>query len=453
MQTSRHDPLLPALSAHLSEQIGLHFPEERWPDLMRGLQRTAKALQLPNVHACMAHLLSHPLARREIKILGRHLTIGETYFFREPQVFEALQEHTLPMLIHQKRETTRQLRLWSAGCSTGEEAYTLAIMLHRMLPDIAQWDIRIRGTDINPLALEKARAGIYGAWSFRNDPPWLRQQYFREIGHHQYEVVPAVRKLVTFEHFNLADEDYSSPAYQGLDIVFCRNVLMYFAPALAERIVGKLHVSLSTPGWLVVSPSEIMQQAFSVFEPIYLPGVILHRKTQPQPTQVRAPAYVTRSLPEYVKPAHAETNGRAPVAATQEDADTLIANARALANRGELEAALHLAERAAAAGRLNPMAHYLLGTILQEQGRTSEAALCHKRALYLEPDFVLAHFALGNAYRQLKQAPQSARHFHHARQLLEKLPADQLLPESEDMTAGRLLEAIVGRRQREDKAA
>lgn len=491
MEHASHHPLLPALSEFLARQIGLHFPQERWPDLMRGLHEVARDFQSKDLSACIAQLLASPLSRSQVETLARHLTIGETYFFREPQVFEALQEHILPALIQARRQSSRHLRLWSAGCSTGEEAYSLAIMMQRLIPDFAQWNITILGTDINPQALEKAAAGVYGEWSFRNAPPWLRERYFRNIGKGRYEVIPVVRDMVTFSYLNLAEDVYPSLASNtnAMDIIFCRNVLMYFEPELAASVVRKHYQALVENGWLVVSPSEISHESFERFTSAQLSGAILHQKTgeaekkesivPPLPAlpilaahkSVRktgaalpspSPTAIPLSDPEYQQAQALYHQGRYREAAAatarllEQHNDNVAAMtllARIHANQGDLTTALGWCERAIAADRLKPVGHYLLGAILKELGRGPEATLAYKRTLYLDPDFVLAQFALGNLFRDQHKPREAAKHFGNALLILAHHSGDDLLPEADGMTAGRLVEIIRSSMHKEAKAA
>jgi chemotaxis protein methyltransferase CheR len=492
MKNPAAQPLLSAMTELLARQVGLHFPPERWGDLMRGLEHVAREQGNANTDECMVQLLAAPLERQQIETLGRHLTIGETYFFREPKVFEALQAHVLPDMIQARRQSGRYLRVWSAGCSTGEEAYSLAILLQRAIPDFRQWDISILATDINPQALEKAETGIFSDWSFRNAAPWLREGYFRETGSGRYEILPAVRSMVKFDHLNLARDAYPSPTSgtNKMDIVFCRNVLMYFEPELAASVVGKLHQSLVEDGWLVVSPSEISQAAFTKFSAAHLPGAILHRKNavatetarpavkesqRPLPRTApakahedkpvrrpRSPAAATpRADTDYEQALDLYRKGRYPetvaflsrLLETSSDARAMLLMARSHADLGELPPALHWCERTVAADRLHPAGHYLLGTILQEVGRKAEALLAYRRALYLDPHFTLAHFALGVLHREQHQPRQAAKHFTNALQLLEKQPTDAVVPESSGLTAGRLTDIIRSGLRQEERAA
>lgn len=482
---------MPRLSEFLAQQMGLHFPADRWPDLARGMEAAALEFRFPDAASCIQWLLSAPLSRSQVEILSGHLTVGETYFFREPQVFDVLQTHILPALIQSRRQSGQHLRLWSAGCASGEEAYSLAILLQRLLPDFRQWNISILATDINPHALQKAAAGIYGDWSFRNAPPWLREGYFRAIPGGQYEIVPAVREMVTFSYLNLAADVYPSLLNNtnAMDVIFCRNVLMYFEPGLAADVVRRHYLALVGGGWLVVSPAEMSQALFAPFATINFPGVILHRKSAARakppaepsavpaplagnpwwpspavaakadpgilaaapaarratlPKQEQAPATYPQAFALYRQGRYAEATSETTklLALQPDDADAMILMARIHANQGELAAALQWCEQTIAADRLNPVGHFLLAAILQEQGRMEEAMLLYKRTLYLDQDFVLAHFALGNLHLAQGNRRETRRHLNNALELLRKLPQDEILPEADGLSAGRLAEII-----------
>lgn len=489
MKYSDHDPLLSRLSKFLVQQTGLHFPQERWSDLARGIDAAAREFGLGDTASCIRHLLSAPLTRYQIETLARHLTVGETYFFREPQIFDVLQTDILPALIQSRRASGQHLRLWSAGCATGEEAYSLAILVQRLIPDFRQWNITILGTDINPHALRKATSGTYGDWSFRNAPPWLREGYFHATGGGQYAIIRSVREMVTFSYLNLAEDAYPSLANNtnAMDIIFCRNVLMYFEPGLATSVVRKHHQALVDGGWLIVSPSEISQALFADFVTTNFPGAILHQKpaagttpakiTQWPPAPIAAPPAIglpptgirtpvstgpsraaTVNANQHKEPqptyqrAHAlYRQGRYAEAAAETsrllaicpgDVSAMTLMARIHANQGELSAALHWCEQTIAADRLNPVGHYLRAAILQEHGRMEEAMLSYKRTLYLDQDFVLAHFALGNLFRRQNRSREARKHFENTLLLLDRHDQDDVLPESDGMTAGRLTEII-----------
>lgn len=452
------DPLLLSrFSEFLARQIGLHFPEERWPDLLRGMNGAAREFRFGDSAACMQWLLSAPLSRPQIEVLSSHLTVGETYFFRDPAVFDALQTHILPELIQSRRPAERRLRLWSAGCSTGEEAYSLAILLQRWIPDYKQWNLTILGTDINPHALRKAMTGAYGEWSFRNAPAWLRQQYFHPATAERHQVTQAVRDMVLFSYLNLAEDAYPSlPSNtNAMDIIFCRNVLMYFTPEQAKQVVEKLHRSLVDGGWLIVSPAEASSALLSSFSAVPLPGAVLFRKSpdarlrpasfQPPPPLAALPEIVLptrRSVPSRPKPATPASLPGAASAIRHQDPDVHCHKARDCADQGRLGEAAGWCEKAIAADKLNPAHYYLLATIRQEQGLPDAAAQALKQALYVDPEFVLAHFTLGNLRLAAGHPREAERHFSNALELLRKLAPDAMLAESGGLSAGRLAEII-----------
>ncbi len=205
--------------------------------------------------------------RSQIEILASHLTVGETYFFRDKRLFKTLEESILSELIQLRRNSGRYLRIWSAGCSSGEEPYSIAILLSKMIPDIGDWGITILATDINTRFLQKAADGVYGNWSFRDIEPGIKEGFFNQKEDGRFEVLSRIREMVTFSYLNLVEDAYPSLVNNtnALDIIFCRNVLMYFVPELAGKVVRNLHRSLVDGGFLIVSPTESSIPIFSQF--------------------------------------------------------------------------------------------------------------------------------------------------------------------------------------------
>ncbi len=277
------DFLRAQLSEMIAERMGLHFPPERWADLERGLAGAAKEFDLADVAACVEWLLSAALTKAQLEVLASYLTVGETYFFREKKTFDVFAESILPELIHARRAGERRLRIWSAACCTGEEPYSLAILLSQVIPDLADWHVTILATDINERFLKKAAAGVYGEWSFRESPAWFKDRYFRRTADGHYAILPEIKKRVTFAHLNLAEDVFPSleTDTNAMDLIFCRNVLMYFTLPQARKVVEKSAPRAGADeGWLVVSPCESSQVLFSHFAAVNFPGVILYRKSE-----------------------------------------------------------------------------------------------------------------------------------------------------------------------------
>jgi chemotaxis protein methyltransferase CheR len=455
MNPSLSAQTLSRLSDALAEGTGLHFPPERWGDLERGLVAVARGSGSTDVQACARRLLSAPLTRPQIEVLASHLTVGETYFFREKKSFEALEAHILPELLEARRSAERRLRIWSAGCCTGEEPYSVAMLLDRLVPDPETWNITILATDINPRFLRKAARGVYGEWSFRDTPGWIRERYFRAQRDKRFELDPGIRKRVTFSHLNLAADAYPSLLNNtnAMDLILCRNVLMYFAAERRRQVAASFHRSLVGGGWLIVSPAETSNALFSPLAAVELSGAVLYRKVGAAPPRPAAathqpPASRIASPPESLAP-RAELPEEAVAvecsaisADVPEDPGDLARTARRCANEGELGEAVEWCERAIASDRLNPAHYYLLATIRHEQGQVDAAAQSLTRALYLDPGFSLAHFVLGNLRLSQGRHREAERHFANALAVLQAHPQDELLPESDGLTAGRLAEII-----------
>lgn len=526
MNNNISDILLSQLSERISQQMGLVFAEKNWSSFKRGLSSAAEDFGFSDTDACGRWLLESPLTRERIKTLACHLTIGETYFFRETKAFAALQEQVLPAIFFSRQGTDRRLRIWTAGCSTGEEPYSIAILLTRMLPNIHEWKISILATDVNPHSLQKAMDGTYSEWSFRSPPEWLKSQYFTKQGK-RYEIIPRIKRMVSFESLNLAEDVYPSLSNgtNAMDIIFCRNVMMYFSRQLQDRIIQKFHHALVEGGWLIVSPSEASSALFPQFTTINFPGAIFFMKSKerpdiqeqwlvrtpfetaapllqspqspqipqlseevmpvfgfPPPTVAEAPPFPTQipqisPKPVEAGPGNVLSNGTTaavpPAPQHPEDpydeaaalyeqgryreviallehhpkspkkgciSDLL---ARAHANQGEFAEALAWCDKALAVEVLNPGYHYLRATILQEQEQLDEAAKTLRKVLFIDPDFVLAYFALGNLHRQLGKIQESKKNFENVRKLLQSHAPGDVLPESDGITAARLQEIVM----------
>lgn len=485
------ESLLVPFAAYLAERIGLHFPRERWHELEVATRRAAHDLGYGDVDACIRKLLSEPWSRQEIDVFASHLTVGETYFFRDHAVFACLERLTLTELIAARRATERRLRIWSAGCSSGEEAYSIAMLLATLLPDLDEWNVSVLATDINPRVLEKARRGEYNEWSFRDAPPGLKERFFTRKKNGRFQIAEQIKSLVSFNHLNLADDAYPSLVTNtcAMDVVFCRNTLMYFKPARSRELISRLSLSLLEGGWLYLSPVDAPMVATPQLAEVAFPGAIVYRRTsavKPLPSKsasrtAAAPVVVApreRPAPRAVaRPAlvptrpPVETPPVAPVTETgpgkvandlyerghyaeviallherlergPADGATLALLARSYANQGRLSDAERWCREAAAADRFEPAWPYLLSTILQERNDLAAAETALGQALYLDSEHALAHFALGNLLRRRGKAAAAQRHMRNALALLERRGHDDVLAHADGLTAGGLADVI-----------
>jgi len=490
------------LSEYLAAHAGWNYPRERWRDLARGVAGITREAGFEDVDSCVRWLLSGSASNENIDILARHLTVGETYFVREHAAFQALEDQVLRNIIKSRSESTRSLRIWTPGCCTGEEPYSLAILLDRMIPDIETWQITILATDINRVFLQKARDGVYGEWSFRGTPRWIKDKYFTNVGKSRWELDQRIRDMVRFSFLNLKTDVYPGVnESERIDLISCRNVLMYFVPEHADRIVERYYQSLSDPGWLIVSASETSHISYRQFEVVNFPGAVFFRKdTANKPTRnlldivsefaslddENFPAFESEeteaaclfegfefqdiepaienetqslntdcdnpydiALEFYQQGSYLETasllektlsNGAGANLGSDQRDRSMTLLARAYANQGKLTEALNWCRTAISSDKLNAAAYYLLASILQEQGEIDEAITSLNKALYLDSEFVIAHFALGNILLMLGRSAESRRGFETAIKLLPNYRQDEVLPESEGITAGQLAE-------------
>lgn len=452
---NRYPLLLEQLSGFVEAWMGLYFPASRLTDLERGIRSATGEFGFDSTDSCIEWLLSSPLSNSQIEILASHLTVGETYFFRDKKLFEILEARILPEIINSRRGIDQSLRIWSAGCSTGEEPYSLAISLSRILPDLREWDITILATDIAPLSLKKASEGVYSEWSFRDTPRWVKERCFTERNG-KFEIAPHIKRMVTFSNLNLAEEYYPVILNNTglMDIIICRNVLMYFARNRANAVIANLARCLIDKGWLVTSPVESPGSSLPpTLQAVHFPEAILFRKELKQKVGVVCPIAFPQLPKERQKAAHAphpQPNSRArpldkPSPAPKPAAEKIegtVAQARLLADQGNLTEALALCVAFIDSDKLNPICHYLQATILQEMRRTEEAAAALKRAIYIDQDFALAHFSLGHLLLRKGRLKEAGKHLQKARGLLQAYNHENILPEAEGMSAGRLIELI-----------
>ncbi|HYF91571.1 MAG TPA: CheR family methyltransferase [Symbiobacteriaceae bacterium] len=438
------------------DRLGLGYYDRKPADLERRFRLALEAEPHSTPEAFLDRLLIHPDGDGALMQFASHFTVGETYFFRDSDCMRALQRQILPSLLAARREAgLSQLRIWSAGCSTGEEPYTLAMMLDTLLPDRSEWNITVLATDINANSLEVARRGRYRWWSMRSVSGELRQRYFRELKDGSYELDAGIRSMVTFAPLNLAEDRYPSARTNTLaiDLLLCRNVLMYFSPTAARAVVLRFQQALSPGGYLLVSPVEASP---GLFEPLVagnFPDTMAYVK-RPHPVPERiipqglVPDSPTAEPPRQVE--HRWDANPSPVPdGPPPKPENPLRQALALADQGRLAEARCQCEAALAKDPLDTKAHMLLANICEESRDLPAAVAALRRALYSDPDAVDAHFALGTLLLRQGAHKEGRRSLETVIRLLNPLPPDELVPGGGGLTAGRILETAqryLGRR-------
>lgn len=452
----------------IAGRLGLDLSEHRQADLERALATAGS--RFPSTESYLSWLSALPGDSAEWRRLAIALTVGETYFFRDPAAFEALEREVFPGLIADKRSLgALRLRVWSAGCATGEEPYSVAILIDRLLPDRARWSLTILATDLNREALDAARRGLYREWALRETPPEVRERYFRHRSG-ALQLDPAIRRMVTFAPLNLAEQVYPDAVTNttAMDLILCRNVVMYFTRDVRRQVTARLRRALVTGGFLALSPAEASAELLRPLVPVGFPGAVFYRRDPPHETAARRwevppPAAATFDLaragppgPEPDGPgpsdsgcAHCDetrleelqVGGPPEVAPAAAETGEAFARARALADSGRLEEARDLCRAALQEEALNPDGHVLLAAIAQELGEIAGALEALRKAIYLAPDSATAHFLLGALHWRQGERRRGRRALETAIRLLIARPADEPVAGGGGLTAARLREA------------
>ncbi len=273
------------IRALVNELSGIVLPDESMASVERKLVDRVTALSLEDFHQYYRHLRYHPQRKAEIERAIEALTTNETYFFRELPQLRAFEQDVLPAL-QASASVRRTLTIWSAGCSTGEEVYTLAILLARS-GRFKGWDVRVFGNDISRRCLHVARRAVYREPSFRALPPEY-EGYFVPTPEGR-AVAPEIRALCQFGHFNLMD-DARGAILGRVDAIFCRNVLIYFDQVSRRRVISAFYERLHPEGFLMLGHSESLLHTSTAFELAHLRGDLAYRK--PRDSAFTAPKRV-----------------------------------------------------------------------------------------------------------------------------------------------------------------
>ncbi len=478
------DPAYAPLKARIIARTGHHYYADKDELLIERLHRRFRAAAVADCAAYAALLSSGAEGEAEWARLEAEITVGETFFFRYAEQFGALRATILPALIA-ARASERVLRIWSAGCSTGAEAYSLAILVHELLGDaLPEWRVAILGTDISVEALATARAAEYGRWALRTMPPEDRLRYFtrlppapgirREGG---YALRPEYRGPVRFERGNLLSlVEPGPPQGEPFDLILCRNVLIYFDARTVAAVVRGLGRRLRPEGWLLLGHAEPSPAFASFLDAVSLPGTVAYRPRAEAPPVAPSVDLSGAPAPDPVPPARQATEpppadpgpgqsgaaeadaaavpspdpvaapgtGPAPAAPEtredrpeEEDAVDLD-RIRALADSGETGAAWRALRGALDRDPTDTALRFYEGLLARTLGRDAEAERALRAALYLDRGFVMAHYHLGLLLIALRRPHEALRALDNAVALSQALGPDTALPEGDGASAGEI---------------
>jgi chemotaxis protein methyltransferase CheR len=463
----------------LVETSGLRFDEGRSQTLHHALWQRLQHRGYDSYREYYNLLKFHPEGRLEIRELFDLVTIGETYFFRNRAQFDVLMRFVLPEMIRRKVDSgDKSIRAWSAGCSRGDEAYSIAIAVMEAFPSFGEWSVSILGTDINRKSLASSEEAVYGEKDIGHLPKEYLEKYFKTQGS-AYHLKDDVKKLVGFEYHNLAGDPCLHEKMQNVDIIYCRNVIIYFDPETTQRVIENFHNCLAQDGYLFLGHTETLWQITDRFERVEFPQTFIYKKRlEPVQEDAMKPfmAVPDINIEDLTLPAGrigafeslpSQPGSFAPKLSDQfedpklrVDSDTAflsspdtttaqdksdilagLAEATALANEAKYKEAADILGKIVQADNLSVEAYYLLGILSYKSGNLKEAEAQFRKAIYVAPDSVLAYFNLGNMYLYQKKLGEAAREFKNAMRLLEKRPKDEQVRFCEDFTVDFLLRA------------
>jgi len=443
--------LFDELAQLAARQIGLRIPDDAHDRFVGMLRERAAHLGYASLNDYQTFLAGGQTT--EWEELARIFTCGETFFFRDHGQIDLLRLRLLPELIAQHRND-KTLRLWSAGCASGEEVYSLAMLVDMLLPKRDGWNILILGTDIDSAALARAQRGRYGQWSFRMVPAELQQRYFHLEGK-EWILDERIRRMVTFRVANLVGEPFPDSASElhDMDLILCRNVFIYFNPAAVYSVAAKFAATLREGAYLLTAHTELIGHPVRELQSrLFVEGVVYQRisyqhlvarPVSPPSLSVatvawRAPPVVRPSVNLAAKapPAVVQVTSPAPLPLAPTD-EMLLKEARAHADRGEFGLAEQTCRKALAVNPLAATPYFLLAQLAQVKADFNQAKECLNKAIYLDSHFVAAYLELAALCERAEDISRAQTLRSSALGIVRAMPKDEII-EQYEMTAGEL---------------
>ncbi len=279
IKAERIDPIFRQIRDLVYKTSGIYQQEEKLYLLAESSGRRIKKLGLRNTCGYWELLNAQATRGHEMRQLLNEVTIGETCVFRSQPQLDAVRKIILPEIVSEKnKQITKRLRIWSAGCSTGDESYTLAMnMMEESNGLLKGWTIEILATDLNDRSIETAKAGVFGEYALRYTTDYYKSKYFTTVDEKMFQVRPEVKKLITFSRLNL-QEDSKMLFMKGMDLIFCCNVLIYFDGPSKSKAINHFFSNLNFGGYFFLGTSESLMKLNENFRLVHFPGAIGYRK-------------------------------------------------------------------------------------------------------------------------------------------------------------------------------
>ncbi|MFA6196035.1 MAG: CheR family methyltransferase [Sulfurimonas sp.] len=372
------------------------------PTFEAKLGRICKELGFDVLKFCVESLKNEETDTKVLQAFARQFSVGESYFFRDLPFYDYF-EHTIIPQILQKNERT--LSIWSVGCSSGEELYSLAMILRNTIPDIGMWNLYLLGTDVNPHAISKAKKGLFNKYALRQIPKQY-MNFFTPIDH-EYQIDPSIKKMVHFRYHNIIDEPYSCLPQGGerFDLILIKNVLIYFDLKKAAEVTDSLFNLLKEGGHLATTPAEYGEGVFNYPHAKYLPDISLIQKDF-KPTQEML---ILKNEPDTLEIAIDNMFKSVP------KSEQPIMNEK------------------------DKYTHYHDALEMLKIGDSEKAKVYLKHALYLDKNLVMAHILLGNILKKENKLESAIKHINNAKAILFHMPPQEVVELSDGIMANDLL--------------
>ena len=495
------DDLFTLFSHFLEEQVGLNFGGNNRYLLNQGIFNRVKEIGIRDAREYYQYLKTSKTQGNEFDLLLSEITINETYFFRNQPHFTALKEYALPGIVKRKRERGKRIRIWSAGCSSGEEPYSIAILIKEYLDDLESWNIDIIASDIDRKILGKAREAVYEKRSLKTVSKMLLNRYFEREGH-GHRLKNDIRQMVDFRYINLLKPEKAmlSGDKWGIDLIFCRNVLIYFDSDNQKKVLNFFYDCLFDKGILFLGHSETLMNIDVPFIPERYKDAFLYRKVlkqektrgirakqekdfkeigsyngiRPYPSQVvfnksgdpggkrkgvfpqkekreSAPEKNERRPEEYFNAAtnafdmenfeYAGEQLERFMKSRPNNPEAIFLLARIHLELGDKDMAIGKFLSALKGDPLMEKSRFFLGVIYREMGRVEEALIELGKAIYLNRDFALAYFYRGRIFESESDLVRAIKNYRITIDLLKRESSDEPVELIKGITNAMLLES------------
>ena len=422
----------------INQSSGIFFDRGKRDLLRLGLTDRAEATGARSLSEYYNMLTTLPERELELRRLLDHLSVQETQFFRNLPQFDALRKYVIPEIVRRKASGHRSLRFWSAGCSTGQEPYTLAMSVLDVLPDPDSWNVQILGTDLSDTALSVAERGWYPEARPRGIDREHRDRYFREQDG-GFVVAEPVRRFVHFMHHNMVTDGLPISVFGTCDVIFCRNVIIYYTHETAKFVIEQFFDILNPGGYLFLGHSETLWKMSAKYSLVEMGDAFIYKKSLPRSLEGRRfiPDRRIREQPlppgvltdRRVKKSRRNADGPEDLieATMKQEAETpavraedLLSKARSSIELGEYEKAVEFLNELNKLDGDSAEAHFLKGMALERRQELEMAIESFRRTIYCDCTHSLAYFHVANCLERLGRFKSAVKEYRNAINALKK---------------------------------